>query len=150
MQCFNHPDMEAIGTCVNCGKAVCESCAVDVEGRLFCQQCLASGMTGNTDTPSTLSTNPLATVSLVLAVLGIAGCCCSPVIAMVFGVPAAITGYIARNRGDGYGSGQGAQLATIGLALGVAETLVGLIVLIFAGSTIGLAMLSDLLQNLGR
>ena len=43
MQCFHHPETEAVATCAECGKAICHGCAVDLDGRLFCRQCVASG-----------------------------------------------------------------------------------------------------------
>ncbi len=35
--CENHPDTEASGGCVVCGKPVCEECATEQNGRLFCE-----------------------------------------------------------------------------------------------------------------
>lgn len=35
--CENHPDVEAIGGCVICGKPVCEDCAKEMNGRIFCE-----------------------------------------------------------------------------------------------------------------
>ena len=43
MKCCNHPEEEAIGACVTCSRPVCEECAVEVEGKLECRDCLASG-----------------------------------------------------------------------------------------------------------
>lgn len=34
--CDTHPDEEAIGGCIVCGKPVCEDCANMVEGKVFC------------------------------------------------------------------------------------------------------------------
>ena len=34
--CNNHPEVDAIGGCVVCGKPVCEECAREVEGKFFC------------------------------------------------------------------------------------------------------------------
>ena len=42
MKCYVHPDTDSAGLCTNCGRAICEQCCVDVEGRLVCRQCLAS------------------------------------------------------------------------------------------------------------
>jgi hypothetical protein len=36
-ECENHPDVEAIGGCVVCGKPVCEECATEQNGRIFCE-----------------------------------------------------------------------------------------------------------------
>ena len=34
MQCYKHPDVEAVGACTTCGKPVCEACAIDVGGKI--------------------------------------------------------------------------------------------------------------------
>ncbi len=39
MKCYNHPDVEAIGTCTSCGKAICSDCSMDVGGKLVCKPC---------------------------------------------------------------------------------------------------------------
>ncbi len=41
MKCHNHPKKEAIGTCVSCGKAICEDCATEIKGKLYCKTCIA-------------------------------------------------------------------------------------------------------------
>ncbi len=41
MQCYKHPEAEAVGACTTCGKAVCEACAIDVGGKIQCRDCLA-------------------------------------------------------------------------------------------------------------
>lgn len=43
MNCNIHPDNEAIGTCTTCGKPICKDCSVEMQGRLICRNCLASG-----------------------------------------------------------------------------------------------------------
>lgn len=46
MKCHVHPDTDAIGMCVGCGKPICEACLVEVKGRNYCKSCagkLASG-----------------------------------------------------------------------------------------------------------
>ncbi|MFZ0640668.1 MAG: B-box zinc finger protein [Candidatus Acidiferrales bacterium] len=44
MKCAVHPDIDAIGFCRNCGKALCQQCAREVRGALYCEQCLAAMM----------------------------------------------------------------------------------------------------------
>jgi TM2 domain-containing membrane protein YozV len=39
MKCYAHPDVDAIGTCTNCGKAVCPACSMEVGGKLVCKHC---------------------------------------------------------------------------------------------------------------
>lgn len=36
-ECENHPDADAIGGCVICGKPVCAECAREQNGRIFCE-----------------------------------------------------------------------------------------------------------------
>jgi len=40
MKCCARPEKEAIGVCHKCGKGVCEACAVEVSGRLYCRACI--------------------------------------------------------------------------------------------------------------
>jgi len=39
MKCYVHPDVEAIGTCTGCGKAICPTCSMEVGGKLVCKPC---------------------------------------------------------------------------------------------------------------
>jgi TM2 domain-containing membrane protein YozV len=43
MNCYVHPENEAIGTCTSCGRPICRECAVEMHGKLICRPCLASG-----------------------------------------------------------------------------------------------------------
>ncbi|HUM04865.1 MAG TPA: hypothetical protein VLT90_05350 [Terriglobales bacterium] len=36
MKCFNHPDVEAVGTCKQCSKGLCSACAKDTGAGLVC------------------------------------------------------------------------------------------------------------------
>lgn len=38
MNCTNHPEKEATGTCVYCGKFFCSDCLVDVNGKNYCRE----------------------------------------------------------------------------------------------------------------
>ena len=38
MQCVNHPQVEAAGTCMYCGKMFCNECLVEVKGRMYCKE----------------------------------------------------------------------------------------------------------------
>ncbi len=40
--CAKHPDVAASAFCRTCGKPVCSSCARDVRGVVYCEECLAS------------------------------------------------------------------------------------------------------------
>jgi hypothetical protein len=37
MKCVNHPEIDAIGTCVYCGKFFCQDCLVEANGRMYCK-----------------------------------------------------------------------------------------------------------------
>lgn len=37
MKCANHPEIDAQGACVYCGKLYCKECLVEVNGRMYCK-----------------------------------------------------------------------------------------------------------------
>jgi hypothetical protein len=39
MKCTYHPDVDAIGICVNCGRLVCADCRTILGGKIYCQSC---------------------------------------------------------------------------------------------------------------
>ena len=45
MKCYKHNNKDAVGQCSTCNKGVCDQCAVDVRGKLFCRDCVARGTT---------------------------------------------------------------------------------------------------------
>jgi len=152
MRCYYHPEAEAVGTCTQCGKAICQTCAVNVAGRLVCQQDLASGRGTQPLAVPRVPTNPLAIISLALGILGLILCCCAGVyVGIIFGIPAAITGWLARKQiRESGGSQQGMEIATVGLALGGAEVVaavIALLVLLSLGMSLNLPALYKQLQN---
>lgn len=44
MKCAVHPDLDAVGYCRNCGKAMCSTCVRPVRDVLYCEDCLATIM----------------------------------------------------------------------------------------------------------
>ena len=44
MKCAVHSDVDAVGYCRNCGKALCSTCVRPVRDVLYCEDCLASIM----------------------------------------------------------------------------------------------------------
>ena len=44
MRCAVHSDVDAVGYCRNCGKAMCSSCVRPVRDVLYCEDCLAGIM----------------------------------------------------------------------------------------------------------
>lgn len=47
MKCYNHGNIDAVGTCISCGKAVCKDCGVEVNGKLVCKPCLSTNSIQN-------------------------------------------------------------------------------------------------------
>src|ERR1700730_6004451 len=58
MKCAVHPDVDAIGYCRNCGKALCSVCARPIRDVFYCEDCLA-GAVGIPPTPPAVT--PYAT-----------------------------------------------------------------------------------------
>jgi hypothetical protein len=44
VKCYNHPDRDAVGTCSVCGQGICEACAVEVAGKLYCKNDVEKGL----------------------------------------------------------------------------------------------------------
>src|SRR5258708_2710224 len=42
MKCAVHSDVDAVGYCRNCGKAMCSACVRPVRDVLYCEDCLAT------------------------------------------------------------------------------------------------------------
>ena len=145
MKCYVHPEAEAVATCTECGRAACEICAVDVGGRLFCQQCLAADTFTTGPATERAPTNPLAIISLALGILGLVGCCCGGSVGgLIFGVPAAITGWIARKQIlEGDLPDQALTLAMVGLVLGIGESVVSIVLLALGASFWSLSFLTE-------
>ena len=38
-KCYKHPDVEAVGACLACGKPLCETCGEWFRGRYYCPSC---------------------------------------------------------------------------------------------------------------
>ncbi len=148
MKCYYHPEIDAIVTCHSCGKAICQECAVDVAGKTRCKECLSQAPSGQSSKPVTVPTNPLAITSLVIAILGLLGCLCGGGIGgVVFGVPAAIIGWLARKQIiESQHEQQGEQLAIIGIVIGIVEIVLSILVLVVWGGAMGLAFLSEISQ----
>jgi len=39
MKCAYHPQADAVGACVNCGRLVCVECKVELQGKIYCNAC---------------------------------------------------------------------------------------------------------------
>lgn len=149
MKCYVHPERDAVATCSNCGRGICGEDAIDVEGSIVCRNCLQEGRALKQTSADTSPINPLAIASLGLGLLGICGSCCGgPIGSFIFGIPATITGWIARKQIIESGvEDRGLLFATIGLVLGIGMLLFTAVVFIFYGGTTGLAFLSELFSQ---
>jgi len=41
MQCKTHPGAQGNSTCNQCGEWLCDTCTIEINGRIFCRRCLA-------------------------------------------------------------------------------------------------------------
>jgi hypothetical protein len=41
MKCYVHPEIDAVNVCSECGKGICATCAVTIEGRTYCKRDLS-------------------------------------------------------------------------------------------------------------
>ncbi len=53
MNCANHVDVPAVAYCRTCGKPLCSSCVRDIRGVIYCEECLASQLSGAVPQPGT-------------------------------------------------------------------------------------------------
>ena len=51
MNCANHVEIPAVAYCRTCGKPMCSTCTRDVRGVIYCEECLASQMSGTMQPP---------------------------------------------------------------------------------------------------
>jgi hypothetical protein len=51
MNCANHVEVPAVAYCRTCGKPLCGTCTRDVRGVIYCEECLASQMSGTMPPP---------------------------------------------------------------------------------------------------
>ncbi|HKW62890.1 MAG TPA: DUF5668 domain-containing protein [Candidatus Acidoferrum sp.] len=60
MNCAVHSDVDAVGYCRNCGKAMCSTCVRPVRDVLYCEDCLAGivGIPGAAPAPATPASSP--------------------------------------------------------------------------------------------
>ena len=57
MKCAVHSDVDAVGYCRNCGKAMCSTCVRPVRDVLYCEECLA-GIVGIPAPPPAVAPPP--------------------------------------------------------------------------------------------
>jgi hypothetical protein len=56
MYCYQHPDRDAIGDCVACKEAICPECKVEYGGKVYCNPCIQSMVSGESIAASQPST----------------------------------------------------------------------------------------------
>jgi hypothetical protein len=162
MQCYNHPESGAVAACASCGKGVCETCAVEVGGRVYCKQCLAAGLAGvapgRVGVAAARPTNGAAILSLVLSIIGllvtVVGCCILPIcfapLGAILGVGGAVAGYVARQQiAESAGAQGGEEMAMVGLVLGVITAIVGVLLFVIFGALFALGILGSILEAAG-
>lgn len=146
MKCYYHPEVDATATCADCGKAICQDCAVDMGGKLHCRECLARGsQSAAVPMAPTTPTNQMARNSMLFglggwlawlillcfnitigslftaATAGIGAVCLLPLVIIPYlgWVPAVITGHKAIKELNEVGNEeQGRGMALTGLISG--------------------------------
>ena len=72
MNCANHVDVPATAYCRTCGKPLCSSCTRDVRGVIYCEECLASHLSGVMPPPGSTAVPPGAQPSTGMPSPGLA------------------------------------------------------------------------------
>lgn len=44
MKCYYHNDKEVVAACTECGRFICDSCKVNINGKAVCKICIESGV----------------------------------------------------------------------------------------------------------
>jgi len=53
MRCEKHPDSDAVGTCVSCGRGICPICKISYNNMLHCKECIESArISGQANDPN--------------------------------------------------------------------------------------------------
>lgn len=71
MKCYLHNEVDAIGTCTRCGKALCSECAIMVSGKLMCKQCTEQMASSAAYTPVVSRKEPLLSIILSFFIPGL-------------------------------------------------------------------------------
>jgi len=58
MNCANHVEVPAVAYCRTCGKPLCSNCTRDVRGVIYCEECLASQVSGTMPPPPVAGAAP--------------------------------------------------------------------------------------------
>ena len=91
MNCANHADVPATAYCRTCGKPLCSTCARDVRGVIYCEECLASHLSGTMPPPGPSAVPPGAPPATGLPSPGLAA-----ILGFIPGVGAMYNGEFAK------------------------------------------------------
>lgn len=110
MRCFNHPEIQAVGLCKHCNKALCHTCANDLGFGLACR---------DIHEPEVTALNEIVERATQVQVVNRSNKYLSPLFFLVLG--AAFLGFemYIGNRGAGFGFLFGGLLLAYGLYLAV-------------------------------
>ena len=74
MYCYHHPDRQAVGACVECGRLVCSECKVEFGSRVYCNSCIEKKLGGDpgvsTTTGAFINTSGMGSRAAVPSGLG--------------------------------------------------------------------------------
>lgn len=71
MKCAQHPEADALGMCVSCGRTVCADCRLMLANKTYCQACADEIFANRLSiTPATKGRSGLLTAGGVLAIIG--------------------------------------------------------------------------------
>jgi len=68
MKCAYHPEKDAVGACVNCGRMVCSECRAMLGGKIYCKPCAGEAFAARPTLPVEQAGGAIA--SLVCAIIG--------------------------------------------------------------------------------
>jgi DNA-directed RNA polymerase subunit RPC12/RpoP len=98
IRCAYHPDNDATGICVNCGRFICAKCQVILSDKIYCNHCVSKLVV---DTSSTAkkggSAAGFVVGSIICAVIALLS------LPPVFGIMGIVLGYFAYRRHHGIG-----------------------------------------------
>lgn len=58
MNCSKHHDREAKGMCVRCNRLICEECAVKINNKYYCKECVTEMYSTDTESKDNRNNNP--------------------------------------------------------------------------------------------
>jgi len=51
-RCYNHPEREGVGVCVQCRRVICVECGTRIDGMNYCTACLNAGWEPLSEAPA--------------------------------------------------------------------------------------------------